>query len=171
MPRLCSVCAHPQRVALEAAVLSGTSIRAAAKISQGISPFALRRHLRHVASVATQRADTEEKVAKANGSLRGRVEQISSDMRRIAAAAEKVGNFNAALAGLRAQLQCLEVLGKLSGELRAGINPGEFPGTAAVNVPAAAQKDTGRFVQLLRQIYGLDDDYIRNRAASADPIM
>jgi hypothetical protein len=56
------------------------------------------------------------------------------------------------------------VLGKLSGEIR-GASADEFvPGTGVtaaaavgltVNLPAAAPKDTARFVQLLRQIYGL----------------
>jgi hypothetical protein len=168
MPRTCSVCAHPQRVSLEAAVLAGTSIRAAAKTAEGVSPFALRRHLQHVASVVAQRVDAKEVQERAGSSLKGRVEQIIADMRRIAMASEKAGNFTAALAGLRSQLQCLELLGKLTGELR-GAGAGEFvPGTTAaagasasatvsVTLPAAPARDPQNLVRLLKQIYNLTD--------------
>jgi len=164
MPRPCSVCAHPQRVSLEAAVLAGSSIRATAKTAEGVSPYALRRHLQHVASVVAQRLEAKETQTQAASSLKGRVEEIIGDMRRVAKAAEKANNFAAALAGLRSQLQCLELLGKLTGELRGGageIVPGTVAASAsatvAVTLPVAPGRDPQTLVRLLKQIYNLTD--------------
>ena len=175
MPRLCTICTHSQRVDLESAVLAGTSIRATAK-AHSISWSSLQRHMRHVPAIVAQRASVKEKQAAAAGSLKGRVEEIIADIRRIAKVAEESKNVNGAITALRAQLSCLELLGRLSGELRNGA--GEFvPSTAAAGAAASAsvtvnmpvpekQRSWEDFDSLLRQIYSLGP-----RPAKKPPVM
>jgi hypothetical protein len=162
MPRPCSICQHPQRVEIEASVLSGVSIRSAAKAA-GASPFALQRHLQHVASIVAKAVKDEGRQVDASRKLPARIEELIADVRAITKAAKKKHDWNAALAGIRANLSCLEMLGKISGELKPG-GLGEFvPGNATagaaasvtVNLPAAPAKRPEEFLQLIRQFYGL----------------
>jgi hypothetical protein len=163
MPRVCTICHHPERIAIEGSTMAGTSIRSTAK-SFGVSSFALQRHLQHVAAVVAKRAQSEEIQTEAAGSLRGRIEQIIVDSRRIMKAAEKKNQFSAALQGVRTQLSCLEVIGKLTGELQQGageIVPGVAGSASAaaasvtVNLPAPPARNPADLVKLLKEIYNL----------------
>jgi hypothetical protein len=165
MPRVCSICTHPQRLDLESSVLSGTSIRCTAKAA-GVSSFALQRHLKHLAAVVAQRVETAEKQADAAGSLRSRVEEIVADARRIMKAAEEKGQFSAALQGVRSQLLCLELIGQLTGALKNGAAefvPGtgvsaaaaQASATVTLNMPTPEKKTWTDLDGLLREIYEL----------------
>jgi hypothetical protein len=87
------------------------------------------------------------------------------DRRRIMKAAEKKKQFSAALQGVRSQLLCLELIGKLTGALKNGaaeITPAVAGAAASasasvtVNLPTPpAQKNWDDLDGLLRQIYNL----------------
>lgn len=162
MPRLCTICAHPQRVEIESSVLGGKSIRSAAKAA-GISWSALQRHLKHLPAAIAKSAEIEALHLEACGRLPSRIEELIAQTRQILKSAKKKNDFNAALAAIRANLSCLEMLGKISGELGPR-GPGEFiPGVSAgavaqvnVNLPAPVEKDPEKLYQLIRQIYGLN---------------
>jgi hypothetical protein len=175
MPRPCSICTNAQRVDLEASVLSGASIRATARAS-GISPFALRRHLQHVATIVTQRVNAEAQQAAAGGSLKRRVEEIIADARRIMKAAETKEQFGTALQGIRTQLACLELIAKLSGELRSGSMGEVIPATGAtaaasasvtMTLPVAPAKNPQDLIRLLKDIYHLHTP-VEDRRADGD---
>ena len=155
------MCAHAQRTELEASVLSGTSIRATAKLFN-VSWSALQRHLQHLPAAVAKSAEEEALHIEACGKLPARIEELIAQIRHILKAARKKQDFNAALGAIRANLSCLEMLGKISGELRPS-GAGEFvPGTVAnarvqINLPSSPQKDPERLNRLLREIYNLAD--------------
>ncbi|MFY9743192.1 MAG: hypothetical protein WAK21_14405 [Candidatus Sulfotelmatobacter sp.] len=77
---------------------------------------ALHRHKAHIpAKLAT--AEHASKIAEASSLLNG-LEQVIEHAKRITARAERKGNYNAALAGLRTITSSLELLGRVTGELR-----------------------------------------------------
>jgi len=116
MPTVCTICRHPQREAIERALLRQIPLR---KIASDVktSTGALHRHKKHIpAKLAT--AEQASKIAEA-GSLLRKLEEVISDARRITGRAERKGNYQAALAGLRTITNSLELLGRVTGELRA----------------------------------------------------
>jgi len=163
VPRLCTICAHPQRVEIESSVLGGKSIRSAAK-AVGISWSALQRHLKHLPEAIAKSAENDALQLEACGKLPSRIEELILQTRQILRSAKKKRDFHACLAAIRTNLSCLEMLGKISGELRPG-GAGEFvPGTVSgavaqvnVNLPAPPQKDPERLVRLIKEIYHLSD--------------
>jgi hypothetical protein len=161
MPRTCSICSLPQRIEIETVVLGGTSIRSAAKVA-GVSGSALQRHFKHLPAAIAKSVAGETLQIQACGKLPARIEELIAQTRHVLESAKKKSDFHAALAAIRANLSCLEMLGKISGELRPG-GAGEFvPGTAAaaasvtVNMPAPKKEKTWADVEdLMRQIYNL----------------
>jgi|GEM_PF-3574357 len=116
MPTVCTICRHPQRAAIERALIRQIPLR---KIASDVktSIATLQRHKAHVpAKLAT--AEQVSKIAEA-GSLLKKLEEVIEDARRITGRAERKGNYQAALAGLRTITNSLELLGRVTGELRA----------------------------------------------------
>jgi hypothetical protein len=159
VPRPCTICAHPQRIDIESSVLGGISIRSAARAA-GISWSALQRHLKHLPAAIAKSVEGEALQLAACGKLPARIEELIAQTRQILKSAKKKNDFHAALAAIRANLSCLEMLGKISGELRPGA--GEFvPANVAavqVNVVPATpeeEKDPQRLVRLMCEVYSL----------------
>lgn len=88
------------------------------------------------------------------------MEKLIAEAEAITMTALRKKDFSAALAAIRMRLACLEMIGKLSGELRPG-GAGEFvPGNAAaaasvtVNLPTPAPAKRSLY-ELIREIYHL----------------
>lgn len=114
MPRTCTVCLHPKRSEVDAALLAGEPLRTIAD-QFGPSKTALLRHREHVApalAVAKQAAA----VADAD-SLLEKVRGLEVDARRIGKAAETAGDARIALGAVRELTRIIELLGRLRGEL------------------------------------------------------
>lgn len=115
MPRPCTACVHDQRAEIDAALVSGTSLR---KIAErfGVSSTALHRHRDHVsAAVVAVAAERDRDQAR---TLLDRVEDLEVHARRILEAAEEAGNVHQQLGALRELRGIVELLGKATGELR-----------------------------------------------------
>jgi hypothetical protein len=115
MSTICTICRHPERAAIERALVRQIPLR---KIASDVrtSIATLQRHKAHVpAKLAT--AEAASKIAEA-GSLLKKLEEVIEDARRITGRAERKGNYQAALAGLRTITNSLELLGRVTGELR-----------------------------------------------------
>ncbi|HXM22568.1 MAG TPA: hypothetical protein VN948_15030 [Terriglobales bacterium] len=113
MPQTCSVCRHPERESIEDLLLRNTlSLRIVAGRT-GVSAWALHRHKRHVAFEVV-------KAIQITGadSLLSRVEGILAEVKEIAKAAKKQKDWPAATAAFREMRGCLELLGKVTGELQ-----------------------------------------------------
>lgn len=181
MSQTCSVCAHADRAAIETAHVEGMSLRGIASKFSGTSAWSLARHFKHIPAIIAKVTAHELQRNIATAKLPARVEELIAEAEAITKSARGKKDWSAALSAIRTRLACLEMVGKLSGELKPG-GAGEFVqgNTAAaasvvVNLPAAAPKDAVGFVELLRRIYGLDAEYSRNRAAAAaakpEPVM
>jgi hypothetical protein len=99
------MCTHPQRTELEASVLSGTSIRATAKLFN-VSWSALQRHLQHLPAAVAKSAEEEAQQIAACGKLPARIEELIAQIRAILKDARKKQDLNAALGAIRANLSC-----------------------------------------------------------------
>lgn len=115
MPRTCTACGHPQRPAIDAALLAGEPFRHIAE-RFGTSATALTRHKRdHIpAHVAT--AKDADQVAGADDLL-AQVRSLQRKALDLLVKAEAVGDYRTALAGVREARACVELLLEVEGEL------------------------------------------------------
>jgi hypothetical protein len=177
MPQACSICVHADRAAIEAAHVEGKSLRAIATQFTGVSAWSLRRHFAHLPAIIEKVTAHDLAQNRTSAKLPARVEELIAEAKAITTTARRKRDYAGALSAIRTRLQCLEMLGKLSGELRPGGPLGEFvPGVAGaaaqasasvtLNVPAPANKRTwGDLEDLIRQIYSLGP----RREPSKDP--
>jgi hypothetical protein len=116
VPRVCSICAHPERPAIEADLIAGqATFRSIAK-RYGTSPAALTRHKAdHLPTfLATAKAAAE--VANA-GTLLEQVKSLRDRTLALLEKAEEAGDLRTAFAGIREARGCLALLGEIEGEL------------------------------------------------------
>ena len=114
MPRRCTICHHPQHEEI-AVSLFRDGTRATARRFQ-VSRPALDRHKAHLPGTIVKAQQAE--VACEATSLLTRVESLMQESEKIAAAAKLEKNWPAATSALREARGCLELLGKLRGELQ-----------------------------------------------------
>jgi len=113
--KTCAVCNHPRRAEIDRLLVEKVSLRDIAG-RFGVSRSALSRHGGHIpgALVAAKEAG---KVADA-GTLLDQVQGLVVRATGILDRAEQGGEHQAALGAIRELRGCLELLGKLNGELR-----------------------------------------------------
>jgi hypothetical protein len=111
----CTVCAHPQRADIDAALVAGGENRVLAK-AWGLGRESVRRHREShlpAALVASQRA---AEVVRGDDLLT-KVADLEANARRIATQAEQASDLRTALAGVRELTRIVELLAKLRGQL------------------------------------------------------
>jgi hypothetical protein len=118
----CTVCSHPDREAIDDALVRGSLTYRELTARYGLSKDSLSRHrATHVSAAlaailaADNRLDEGQSVP-----LLRRVENLIARTDKMLKAAEREGRVNAALAAVRELRALLELLGKASGELREG---------------------------------------------------
>ena len=114
MPRRCTICHHPQHEEI-AVSLFRDGTRPTARRFQ-LSLPALDRHKGHLPGTIINALQAE--VVSEATSLLARVENLMHECEKIAAAAKLEKNWSAATSALREARGCLELLGKLRGELQ-----------------------------------------------------
>ncbi len=110
MTRPCTVCNHPDRVAIDKEILNGTSYRIIAN-QNGLSFSAVQRHKEHIPESLTL-AHGAEKVSQADDLLH-EVKGLQARAIGILNKAEKAGDLPTALKAIREAKGCLELLAKL----------------------------------------------------------
>lgn len=115
MPRVCTVCTHADRPAIDQALVAGESFR---NVSErfGTSATALFRHKAEHLPAALVQAQAAEQVARADDLL-SQLLSLQADARRIGKKAEDAGDLRTALAGVRELVRIVELTAKLVGEL------------------------------------------------------
>jgi hypothetical protein len=115
MPRVCTVCAHPKRTEIDAALVSGDSFR---NIAQrfALGHYTVRRHHADHLPAALTKATEATEVAQAD-TLLAQVRDLQSRALAILDAAEAQGDLRTALGAIREARGNLELLAKLLGEL------------------------------------------------------
>jgi len=116
MPRTCTVCAHPERAAIDQALLNNSVIRDIAG-QHRLAKSAVARHKDDHLPAALAKAKEAQTVADADDLLR-QAGALRTKAMSLLLKAETAGDFRTALAGVREARGCLELLAKLLGELR-----------------------------------------------------
>jgi len=116
MTQRCKACSHPERAAIDAALVTGTGTVRDIAGQHGLSPSSLDRHRQAHIPAALAQATQAAEVVQADDLL-GQVRSLLADARRIQQAAEAARDLKTALAGVREQARVLELLAKLLGEL------------------------------------------------------
>jgi hypothetical protein len=115
MPRICTICTHPERAAIDQALVAGDSApRIAAK--HRVSDDAVARHRSHLPEALTQ-AQAAAEVAQADDLL-SQVQELQRRTMAILETAEKSDRLGLALGAIREARGNLELLAKLEGKLR-----------------------------------------------------
>ena len=115
MPQTCSICRNPQRDAIDAALIAGEALRSIAK-RFGTSASAVFRHRNSDLSPALIQAKTERDSEHAD-TLLDQVRCLTDKAIELLAKAEKEGDTRGAFVGIREARGCMELVGKLTGEL------------------------------------------------------
>jgi hypothetical protein len=114
-PRVCSVCTHPDLMAINRALVEGTPNRRIAS-QHDVTERAIRNHKTRHLPAALAKAQEIEEVAEAD-SLLSQVQNLQARTLLILDKADEVGNLRTALAAIREARSNLELLAKLLGEL------------------------------------------------------
>jgi hypothetical protein len=157
MPGHCSVCRHTQRTAIEQAHVEGLSLRAIAKLYPYTTPWSLARHFKHIPSLIAKATARELQKNVATAKLPSRVEELIAEAEAITKSARRKNDIPAALSAIRTRLTCLEMLGKISGELRPG-GAGELVrANVQINVGESSTKKMTheQLVEHIRSLYNL----------------
>jgi hypothetical protein len=115
---LCTTCRHPQRAQIDEALVTGEAALQEIGQQYGLSTAAIFRHKAHIPAALVAAKQAQE--ASAATTLLDRVETLIDDCRMIAKGAQRAKQWTAATTALREVRCCLELLGKLSGELQQG---------------------------------------------------
>ena len=131
----CKVCDHPERDAIDRALLEGVAARTLATRHPGTSRTALGRHRAHV-DADLVRAKLAAEAARADG-LWGQLVRINEDTHAILAEAKRRKNYGLAMQAIARLERQIELQGKILGELRDGPTVNVFVSPAWRAVEAA----------------------------------
>jgi hypothetical protein len=115
MPRACSICEHPQRGAIDRALVGETSNLSVSSLF-GVSESAVRRHKANHLPAKLVMAEKAAEVAQADDLLE-QVRDLQVRTLAILEAAEHTQQHRTALSAIREARSNLELLAKLLGEL------------------------------------------------------
>jgi hypothetical protein len=114
----CSVCLHPQRAAIDAAAISGTSLRALGEQFHR-SKTTIQKHVAsHIAAAAQKTEATAAREIDAGDSILAELHTLGSEARRLQALAEKQKDYRTAMTAIRELTRLIELKARLLGELR-----------------------------------------------------
>lgn len=111
MGRPCTICTHPERRAIEQAVVS-TPVRATAR-TWGVEESSLRRHIANHPAPSREALDVEDLLSRVREGLE-RMEALENRAAQILTTAQRSGD-------LRTALQAISGFARVRGELRANV--------------------------------------------------
>ncbi len=122
MPRVCTICTHPDRAAINAALLAGTPLRSIAE-HNGVSATALHRHKEEHVPATLAKAHEVEDVRQALDIV-AQLKAINGAALTVLGEARRSGNGELALKAIDRIQRQIELQAKLLGELddRAQVN-------------------------------------------------
>jgi hypothetical protein len=115
VPRTCTICEHPEREAIDRALVGETSNLSVSSLF-GVSESAVRRHKANHLPAKLVMAEKAAEVAQADDLLE-QVRDLQARTLAILEAAEQTNQHRTALAAIREARSNLELLAKLLGEL------------------------------------------------------
>jgi len=115
MPRVCTVCTHPQRPEIDRAIVGDGTYRTIAD-RYGLSETALKRHKGEHLPGHVAKAHAAREVADADDLLQ-QLKALRNKAIGILQKAETAGDYRTALMGIREARGCIETLMEIEGEL------------------------------------------------------
>ena len=115
MPRVCTICSHGERDAIEDAFVAGTPKRRIAT-RYGVGEKAVRHHIREHLPELLALARDAERAARAD-SLLDRIEALQSRTEAILTSVEDTDLYGIQLAAIREMRRNLELIGEVTKEL------------------------------------------------------
>jgi hypothetical protein len=116
MARPCSICSHPNREEIDRELIEGKSLAEIVSIFPTITKSALHRHKESHLPQSLAQAKEAQEVAQGD-TLLSQVRSLQHKALSILKQAEAAGELRTALTGVREARSCLELLGKVSGQL------------------------------------------------------
>ena len=115
MPRVCTVCNHPKREKIDKLLVEGESFRNIAE-RFSLSSTSVYRHKSHLNGTLLKANEVRE-IAQADNLLE-QVRNLQTRALNILSKTEEAEDWRAATGAIREARGCLELLGKLAGELQ-----------------------------------------------------
>lgn len=116
MPRVCTVCTHPKRSAIDRALIVASTPNRRIATRYGLSESSVRRHRAEHIPAMLVKAEEAATIAEA-GTLLQQVEALRDRSLQLLTKAEEAGDLRTALAGVREARACIELLLEVEGEL------------------------------------------------------
>lgn len=116
MPRVCTICSHPDRAAIDAALVAGESFRGISR-RFAVSEDALARHRRNHLPAKLAKAQQAQQVAQADDLL-AEMQRLQRITMGVLARAVNANSLNVAVGAIREARNNLALLGELAGELQ-----------------------------------------------------
>ena len=123
MARRCSICQHETRDAIDSSLIHGEPLRSIAG-RHGLSATALHRHHKAHLPKALARAQEAEEIVRGE-SLLEEVEALMARTDIICEQSMANGDMRLALSAIREKRGCLELLGKVTGEIDGPEHPAD----------------------------------------------
>lgn len=117
MPRMCTICNHQERKIIDKLILDGESYRNIAE-RFSLSTTSIHRHKKHLNGTILKAREVKEMTHADN--LLDQVKDLQARALNILSKTEEAEDWRAATAAIREARGCLELLGKLAGELQDG---------------------------------------------------
>lgn len=117
MPRVCTICAHRERAAIDEALATRTGSLRSVAAQFGVSLTSLRRHAETHLPAQLVRAAEAQEVAH-GGSLLAQVHHLHARALALLATAESANDRTGAIQAIREARGCIELLAKMEGQLR-----------------------------------------------------
>ena len=115
MPRTCTICAHPEREAINAALVAGEPYRVIAQRYAASPDAVCRQKIDHIPPTLAKA--TEAKETAIADDLLGQVKALRNKSISILQKAEEAGDLRTALLGIREARSCIELLAEMEGEI------------------------------------------------------
>ena len=115
MPRTCTVCSHPEREAINKALVDGTPYRTIAQRFAASPDAVLRHKTEHLPAIIVKSKEAQE--AALADDLFAQLNKLLNKAISILLKAEGAGDLRTALLGIRESRACIELLAEMEGEL------------------------------------------------------
>lgn len=114
MPQVCSLCRHPQKAEVNAALVAGSDPLRHIAARFGTSTGSLRRHREHIPRALCRAAEAAAETEADD--LLERTRTLETAARRLLRKAEEDGDLRAAIAAVKAALDVVELLHRVAAE-------------------------------------------------------
>jgi len=112
----CTICSHPQVDEINAMLINNVSHREISTVFNGVGDMSLHRHKRNHLPKALGLAKVAKETAQGDG-LFSQVQTLQNKALSLLEQAEGTGDLRTALMAVKEMRSCMELLGRISGEL------------------------------------------------------